>query len=185
MPPSSSDGGDTGKAADLHGTRPPGPATIPQLPAPGGPPAPHGAVALQRQAAGPATRHRDHHCQPAHRHERREAKILLARLWESGNGTLSVQVLQELFVSLTRRVANRLSAEEARAIVRDLSTWNVVEPTRHDVLEAIDNSTRWNLSFWHAMLLTAAQRSGASTVWSEDLKDGEMYDGMMVRNPFR
>jgi predicted nucleic acid-binding protein len=115
---------------------------------------------------------------------RRHAQGILARLWDSADGVISVQVLQELFVALTRKIPQPLPGHEARAIVSDLTTWRVVEPSARDVLTAIDGAARWQLSFWDAMILTAANRAGATTVWSEDLNDGQRFDGVVVRNPF-
>jgi predicted nucleic acid-binding protein len=75
--------------------------------------------------------------------------------------------------------------EAARAAISDLLSWPVVEPTGQDVLEAIDTAARWQVSFWDAMLLTAANKAGATTLWTEDLNDGQRYDGVTVRNPFQ
>jgi predicted nucleic acid-binding protein len=116
--------------------------------------------------------------------KRDQAKALLDRLWRSGDGAISVQVLQELFVALTGKIARPLLPEAARQIISDMSTWQVIEPGRSDVLSAIDAAARWQVSFWDAMILTAAIRAGAATVWSEDLNDGQVYDGVVVRNPF-
>jgi len=109
---------------------------------------------------------------------------LLARLWESGNGVISVQVLQELFVTLTRKIPQPLPLLRARGIVADMATWRVIEPGSRDVLAAVDGIERWHVSFWDAMILTTAILAGARTVWSEDLSDGQAYDGAIVRNPF-
>jgi len=116
--------------------------------------------------------------------KREQASVLLARLWDSGDGVVSMQVLQELFVALTRKIPEPLPLPEARAIVSDMSTWRVVEPVSRDILTAIDGAARWRVSFWDAMILTTALRAGARTVWSEDLNDGQSYDGAIVRNPF-
>ena len=116
--------------------------------------------------------------------KRQRARALVERLWSSGNGMLSVQVMQELFVSLTRKTSPPLQPSRARTILEDLATWKVVEPSSHDVLEAVDISIRWQLSFWDAMIIAAARKGGARVVWSEDMKDGESYDGVLVRNPF-
>lgn len=113
------------------------------------------------------------------------ARRLLARLWMSREGALSVQVLQELFVTLTRKTSPTLPPADARAIVSDLATWQVIEPTSGDVLGAIDAAVRWQVSFWDAMLLTTARKAQAGVLWSEDLNDGQDYDGVVVRNPFR
>jgi predicted nucleic acid-binding protein len=52
------------------------------------------------------------------------------------------------------------------------------------VIDAIDNSVRWQVSFWDAMLLTAANKAGATVLWSEDLNPGQRYDQVTVQNPF-
>jgi predicted nucleic acid-binding protein len=69
--------------------------------------------------------------------------------------------------------------------VADLATWQVVIPTVDDVLAAIDGTARWQISCWDAMVMVAASRADATVLWSEDLSDGQTYDGIVVRNPFR
>jgi predicted nucleic acid-binding protein len=112
------------------------------------------------------------------------ARRLVDGLWASRNGALSVQVLQELYVTVTRKAVPPLPPEQARTIVDRLTLWPVVEPSARDVLDAIDNSVRWQISFWDAMLLTAANKAGAAVLWSEDLNSGQVYSGVTVRNPF-
>jgi predicted nucleic acid-binding protein len=102
----------------------------------------------------------------------------------SRSGTLSVQVLQEFYVTVTRKAVPPLPPEQARTIVDRLTLWPVVEPSARDVLDAIDNSLRWQVSFWDAMLLTAANKAGATVLWSEDLNPGQVYGGVTVRSPF-
>lgn len=113
-----------------------------------------------------------------------QARQLLERLWLEGIGAVSIQVLQELFVTLTRKIRQPLNTPTARTIIADLATWHVVTPTPSDVLAAIDATASWNVSFWDAMILVAAQRSGASVVWSEDLNAGQTFDTVTLRNPF-
>ncbi len=117
--------------------------------------------------------------------KRTRARQLLERLWHSGDGVLSIQVLQELFVTLTRKLGPPLPGADARAIINDLATWRTVEPTPTDVLEAIDAALNWQLAFWDAMIVTAARKARADVLWSEDLNDGQAFGGTVVRNPFR
>ncbi|HEY3109215.1 MAG TPA: PIN domain-containing protein [Chloroflexota bacterium] len=112
------------------------------------------------------------------------ARQLVDGLWASRNGALSVQVLQELYVIVTRKAVPPLPPEQARTIVDRLTLWPIIEPSARDVLEAIDNSIRWQISFWDAMLLTAANRAGAAVLWSEDLNPGQVYGRVTVQNPF-
>ena len=113
------------------------------------------------------------------------ARALLAELWESGNGCLSVQVLQEFFVTVTRKVPRPLDALSAAAIVADLSHWRVHSPGSEDVLNAIDSHRRDDISFWDAMIICSAASLGCGTLFSEDLNAGQRYDGVRVRNPFQ
>lgn len=112
------------------------------------------------------------------------AERILARLWDNASGCLSVQVLQEFFVAVTRTVARTLSLGEAAERVREFSAWRVFSPTVDDVLAAIDVQKRHRLSFWDAMVVHAAAESGADILWTEDLTDGQVLRGVRVRNPF-
>jgi predicted nucleic acid-binding protein len=112
------------------------------------------------------------------------AVALMARLWARGGGLLSVQVLQELFVTLTNRAKIAMDHSLARSVIANLSVWNVYTPAPEDVLVAIDGAAEWQVSFWDSLILTAARSSGASLVWSEDLSHGRSYGGLPVQNPF-
>ncbi|MGA9532487.1 MAG: PIN domain-containing protein [Anaerolineales bacterium] len=117
--------------------------------------------------------------------KRDRAHALLDRLWADGRGCLSVQVLQEFYVTVTQKVARPLEPEAAAVIVRDLSYWRIHAPVAEDVLGAVDLQQRQMASFWDAMILWSARQLGCSTIWSEDLSEGQDYDGVRVVNPFR
>jgi len=112
------------------------------------------------------------------------AEQLLERLWAAGAGCLSLQVLQEFFVTVTMKVSRPLALDEARDRVRDFKAWRVFAPTVDDVLGAISMQKTSKLSFWDAMVVHAAAESGCDTLWSEDLNDGQTIRGVRVRNPF-
>ena len=112
------------------------------------------------------------------------ATALLERLWTSGTGCLSVQVLQEFFVTVTRRVARPLSIAEAADRIQEFAAWRVFSPTVDDVLAAINLQRHSRLSFWDAMVVQAAAESGCDTLWTEDLNDGQAIRGVRIRNPF-
>lgn len=111
------------------------------------------------------------------------ASELIRSLWESGNGSLSVQVLQEFFVNITRKVPRPLEVAMAAEIIADLATWDVHAPTAADVLDAIQMAGRYGITFWDSMILVSAQSLGCETVWSEDLSAGQRYGGVQVLNP--
>jgi len=94
-----------------------------------------------------------------------------------------VQVLQELFVTVTRRVARPLSVDEAADRIREFAAWRVFSPTVDDILAAIDLQKKARVSLWDAMVVRAAAESGCDTLWTEDLNDGQTIQGVLVRNP--
>ena len=111
------------------------------------------------------------------------ANTLLKRLWEHKSGCLSVQVLQELYVSLTRKVAHPVDLEPASQIIADLGTWPMHIPDGADVLGAIRIQQHYQLSFWEAMIIRSAAEMGCALVWSEDFSNGQVYEGVKVINP--
>ena len=112
------------------------------------------------------------------------ARDLVERLWESGTGCLSVQVLQEFFVTVTRKVAMPLAIDAATDRVQELALWRVFAPTAEDVLAAIAIQRQAQLSFWDAMIVRAAAESGCDVLWTEDLTHGQLLRGVRVCHPF-
>ena len=112
------------------------------------------------------------------------ARNLLRELWQSGDGCLSIQVLQEFFVNVTRKVARPLAPEAAAQIIADLSVWRVHRPGVEDILDAIRLQGRYQVSFWDAMIVASAIQSGCQTIWSEDLNSGQVYEDVTVLSPF-
>lgn len=116
--------------------------------------------------------------------KQRAAQALLERLWESNTGCVSVQVLQEFFVTVTKKVAQPLPVEQAKARIGELKAWRVFAPTADDVLAAIDLHAEARVGFWDALIVLAAAESGCDVLWTEDLSDGQVMRGVRVRNPF-
>lgn len=112
------------------------------------------------------------------------ARELVLALWESGDGCLSVQVLQEFYVTVTRKVADPIGLHMAAQLVADLGAWTVHRPGVEDVLDAIRLQARYAISFWDAMILTSAGQLSCDMLWSEDLNAGQTYGAVEVRNPF-
>jgi predicted nucleic acid-binding protein len=115
------------------------------------------------------------------KHQR--ARLLLESLWDSGEGVLSTQVLQELCINLRRKVRHPLQFDEIRQLIRDYSSWEVITNTPESVLQALDIEARYKTSFWDALILQAAGSSGASILYSEDLATGQSYGAIRVVNP--
>jgi predicted nucleic acid-binding protein len=103
---------------------------------------------------------------------------------ERENGCLSVQVLQEFYVTITRKLAHSLTGDVAAQLVSSLAEWHIHSPQPDDVLGAIDLHQRYQISFWDAMIIRSALRMGCDRIWSEELNPTQIYDGVQVVNPF-
>lgn len=98
---------------------------------------------------------------------------------------LSAQVLQEFYVQATRPTrVDAITHERAQDLVEAFMRFPVLGVTGPLVLAAITACRRWQVSYWDAAILEAARVMGAGTVLSEDLSDGQDYDGVRVVNPF-
>jgi predicted nucleic acid-binding protein len=115
------------------------------------------------------------------KHER--ARQLVERLWATGQGVLSTQVLQELCINLRRKVSPPLSVDVIRALIQDYLSWEIVVDAPGSVLDALDIEVRYGTSFWDALILQAAESSGAAILYSEDLADGQRYGSIQLINP--
>lgn len=99
---------------------------------------------------------------------------------------LSVQVLQEFYVQATRESRpGRLTHERAAGLVESFLRFPVRAITTGIVEAAIAACERFQISYWDAAILEAARSLGCDTVLSEDLSDGQNYEGVRVENPFR
>ncbi|WP_052669024.1 PIN domain-containing protein [Nitriliruptor alkaliphilus] len=97
---------------------------------------------------------------------------------------VSSQVLNEFFVTVTRKLARPLEHGPARAVVREMAALDVVPLTGELVLRGIDRSTASQLSLWDALIVEAALTAGCETLLTEDLSDGQRFDDLLVRDPF-
>ncbi len=115
------------------------------------------------------------------KHQR--AKALVEELWRDRSGVVSTQVLQELSVNLRRKAGRPADLKTTREIITDYLAWDVVTNTGESILEALEFEERYRISFWDALVLQAAEASGAAVLYSEDLSDGQTYRGVRVVNP--
>jgi predicted nucleic acid-binding protein len=115
--------------------------------------------------------------------KQRRALELIARHRRDGTGVVSLQVLQEYFVTVTRKL--HVDAAIARRKIELLGEFDVVAPDLMDILAAIDLHRLHGFSFWDALVLRAAKQGGCTVLFSEDLQAGREIDGVRVINPFR
>jgi predicted nucleic acid-binding protein len=115
--------------------------------------------------------------------KQRRALDLVAGHRRARTGVVSMQVLQEYFVTVTKKL--RVEPGIARRKVELLAEFDVAVPEVADILAAIDLHRLHGFSFWDALVLRAAKQAGCSVLFSEDMQDAREIDGLQVVNPFR
>jgi predicted nucleic acid-binding protein len=105
-------------------------------------------------------------------------------LIESEDFGTSAQVLQEFFVTVVRKASRPLSVVQALEWIEQLTAFPCQRIDHQLVRIAVEQSERYEISYWDAAILVAAEALGAHTVYSEDLNDGQRYGKVQVVNPF-
>ena len=114
--------------------------------------------------------------------KQRRALELLAEHRRAKTGVVSMQVLQEYFVTVTRKL--QVEARIARRKVELLAEFDVAAPDVADILAAIDLHRLHRFSFWDALVVRSATQAGCKILFTEDLQDTREIDGLRVVNPF-
>lgn len=114
--------------------------------------------------------------------KQRRSRDLIAGLAGTGRGVISTQVMQEFFVSVTRKLG--VSPLAAKAILKTLTLFEIVTAGPELIHEAIDCSVLNVISFWDALVLAAAASAGCGVLWTEDLNPGQIIMGVKIQNPF-
>ena len=117
-------------------------------------------------------------------HKQRKAQELITDGIEKENLLISVQVLGEFFNAVTRHIPQPMTPDEAQEIIAAISILPVQEIDLAMVNRAIDTHKTYRISYWDALIVTAAERAACTLILSEDLSDSQAYHNMVVRNPF-
>lgn len=116
--------------------------------------------------------------------KQRVAKQLVDELWESKRGALSTQVLQEFYVVTTGKFEPPMSRKEARELVSNYGEWKLVRIDLLLIVNASKLEEKHQLSFWDALIIEAARRSGATRLFTEDIPSSLSIEGIAMENPF-
>ncbi len=114
--------------------------------------------------------------------KQRRAIELVTEHRRAGTGVVSLQILQEYFVAVTRKL--HVDALTARRKVELLAEFAVVRPDVADILAAIDLHRLHQLSLWDALVLRAAKQGGCAVLFSEELQSARSLEGVRIVNPF-
>lgn len=114
--------------------------------------------------------------------KQRRALQLVAEHRRAKTGVVSLQILQEYFVTVTRKL--RVDAAIARRKVELLGEFDLVSPGLADILAAIDLHRLHAISFWDALVVRSAKEAGCAVLFTEDMQHGQDIEGITIVNPF-
>jgi predicted nucleic acid-binding protein len=112
------------------------------------------------------------------------ARAWMEHLWRTDSGRTSVQVMQEYYVTVTRKLEPGLHPSVAQQQVRRLLTWDpqVIDGSLLEIAWGVE--ARLRLSWWDSLIVAAAHRQRCSHLLTEDLADGLKFEGVLVIDPF-
>jgi predicted nucleic acid-binding protein len=108
----------------------------------------------------------------------------ISRLWNTKQGVISTQVMQEFYVNVTRKIPVPILPIDARALLSTYLVWQIEVNDPATILFATELQERYMLSFWDALIVASTYHSGVSTILSEDLNAGQFIEGIIIKNPF-
>lgn len=114
-----------------------------------------------------------------------KAQIILKDCWDKQSGSLSTQVLQEFYSTVTKKLAKKIDKQFARDIIQTYRAWPVHQITPENIVEASEFEEQNKFSFWDSLIIIAAQKQGARILYSEDMQDGRKIGDLTIINPFK
>lgn len=105
-------------------------------------------------------------------------------MWDKRTGVMSTQVLQEFYMTVTKKIGNPIHPLEAREIIRSYACWEIMENTVTSVIRASEIEEKHHISFWDALVVVSAYNSKVDKILTEDLNSGQIFEGILIENPF-
>jgi predicted nucleic acid-binding protein len=111
----------------------------------------------------------------------KKSRSILKKLKKDMHGVLSTQVLQEFYVAATQKL--KADPIMVKDIIRSFENFEIITITPAIIENAIDCSILNMISFWDALIVSAAESAKCSQLWTEDLNTGQIIRGVKVVNP--
>lgn len=105
-------------------------------------------------------------------------------LWEAGTGVLSTQVLQEFYVTVTRKIPHPIKAPDALRTVRSLGEWDLHQVSLETITSGAELADLHKLSFWDGLIVASALAEDARFLVTEDLQHGFRLGELQIVSPF-
>ena len=116
--------------------------------------------------------------------KQQRARQWIGECWTRRCGRISTQVLNEFYANARKRFATAISAADARAEVRRYQAWNpwLIDQPTIDSAWAVES--RYQINYWDALMVAAAQHQACTLLLTEDLQHGQTIDKLQIVNPF-
>ncbi|MBI4373320.1 MAG: PIN domain-containing protein, partial [Deltaproteobacteria bacterium] len=117
--------------------------------------------------------------------KRARAVEVIEELWNHRRGVISLQVLQEFYVTLTQKISKPVFPKLALNLVQQYGAWEIAEMDVENLIDAAHLQQRHRFSFWDSLIVQAALASDCRLLLSEDMTDNQRVEGLLIQNPFR
>lgn len=111
-------------------------------------------------------------------------KARALELIQTADFGISSQVLQEFWVTVTRKIRKPLPPEMALALLDEYRLFPTAYTDYPLIVAAIEHSLRYGISYWDGAIVAAAEALEAPILYSEDLSHDQRYGSTTVVNPF-
>ncbi len=116
--------------------------------------------------------------------KQQQAASWLRALWQKRAGRISSQVLNEFYTVVTRKLTPGMPADAARAEIREFFTWQPLPISVETIEGAWRIETKYAISYWDSLILSAAKIANCAYLLTEDLQDEQIIDQIRIVNPF-
>lgn len=114
-----------------------------------------------------------------------KAQSIVRSCWEEQSGLISTQVLQEFYITVTKKISQPIPLAKARDVLQAYQSWPLFRPDVEDIIAASELQERYKYSFWDSLIIIAAQNLGATLLYSEDMQDAQHIGSLTIVNPFK
>ena len=119
----------------------------------------------------------------AQNHAKKKVAVdLIAKSYREDVICVSSQVLKE-FANFAFKKTTK-SAAEINAMLSKIGSYSFVAETKELVADGVIGKEVWQVGFYDALMIAAANKAGCSTIFTEDLNDGQKYGNVTAANPF-
>jgi len=114
--------------------------------------------------------------------KQQRALTIVSEQMRAGSGVISTQVLQEYAHVALNKLHQRHDVVLRQLVL--LEGLEVIQQSPALIRRSVEIRAAYQISFWDACIISAAEHAKCDAILSEDLNTGQFYSGIAIRNPF-